>query len=438
MIQGDPRVGTAANLSLAYRVQMAVVAHIRHCYTDYDTILQNLKRSYREGRTRGLPREQARAFVARDILNKLIEWRGDDENGGKIMEHALQEVIVIDDYDSDGDLDDEEEGEDGFELISAPGSAQRGGGLRTTAVNPAVEGVSDEEAPPGFDIIPYIPRKNEIDRRSRYQAPVVDQYRGSGGLPAAVVPQPSPYNNRGRSANPGFPEKPAPIYLVDSPRRGEHRILRERALPQDHVLPSIESPARSTVSYGRRLVPVSAADPRMDRNFSTTARLPPRHVLYPYPRFAEEMPYGRAYECLSRRDDYPGFDVGAVDVPSTPTKYQRVVSRQPLPGFAVMHHPDPLPRQVYVPVERTRHHGPYPYFPIYPNAAAGSSFSDRFSRYASSPFHRYDVVEPRAANTASFARPTTYVEPMPVARYYTPYMRVVEDPRRREDIMILN
>ena len=88
--KGKDRVGTAAELSLPRRVQLAVVAHIRHVYTDYDKLLKT--GSWLE----------ARARIERACLDQLAQWRGDDDDDDpNAMEDILREVIVIPDDDED-------------------------------------------------------------------------------------------------------------------------------------------------------------------------------------------------------------------------------------------------------------------------------------------------------------------------------------------------
>ena len=84
-----------ANLSLVRRAQLAVIAHIRHTYTDYDALLKQVQ--YNEARRR----------VEQPCLDRLIRWRGDDDDAGD-MEDVLREVIVIPD-------DDEEDNDEGDE-----------------------------------------------------------------------------------------------------------------------------------------------------------------------------------------------------------------------------------------------------------------------------------------------------------------------------------
>lgn len=92
--EGTNRVGNAKELSLARRVQLAVVAHIRHTYTDYDKLLK----------TDGWM--TARSQVEHISLAKLKEWRDEVGEQSNELEETFREVIVLDDDDdqsSDGE-----------------------------------------------------------------------------------------------------------------------------------------------------------------------------------------------------------------------------------------------------------------------------------------------------------------------------------------------
>ncbi|RAH45545.1 DUF2293 domain-containing protein [Aspergillus brunneoviolaceus CBS 621.78] len=174
--KGQRKVGTAVELPLARRAQLAVVAHIRHVYTEYDRLLKAT--SFHE----------ARSTVEEPTLAKLVEWRGDDENGKIVLEDVFREVIVISD---DEDSDTEEELIQPFDrdqsvvVVSSNPRAEElqtnpvtyaGSSLRDTQLD-----ISDEEAPPGFRFVPEIPKNNKLDRRgfSRYQAwdRAINRYR---------------------------------------------------------------------------------------------------------------------------------------------------------------------------------------------------------------------------------------------------------------------
>lgn len=95
MFQGTDRVGNAKELSLARRVQLAVVAHIRHTYTEYDNILKRKTGSWTE----------ARQMVEHVSLAKLKEWRDETDEASNELEETFREVIVLDD---DEDSSEEE------------------------------------------------------------------------------------------------------------------------------------------------------------------------------------------------------------------------------------------------------------------------------------------------------------------------------------------
>lgn len=87
--EGTNRVGNAKELSLARRVQLAVVAHIRHTYTDYDKLLKS--GGWME----------ARSKVESVSLAKLKEWRDEADEQSNELEETFREVIVLDDDDDD-------------------------------------------------------------------------------------------------------------------------------------------------------------------------------------------------------------------------------------------------------------------------------------------------------------------------------------------------
>ncbi|KAL4789866.1 hypothetical protein BDV19DRAFT_396625 [Aspergillus venezuelensis] len=188
--KGQRKVGTAAELPLARRAQLAVVAHIRHIYTNYDRLLKAT--SFHE----------ARATVEQPTLAKLVEWRGDDENGKTVLEDVFREVIVIsDDDDSD------------FEGDSLPLHG-RNTSVEVISSNPVVEELQmrpvnhdtsalresrvehyEDEAAPGFRFIPEVPKKTKADRRgfSRYQAwdRAINRYRNTSN---GSIHRPPPYS----------------------------------------------------------------------------------------------------------------------------------------------------------------------------------------------------------------------------------------------------
>ncbi|GKT49392.1 uncharacterized protein ColSpa_09573 [Colletotrichum spaethianum] len=93
--KGDLVVGLQQDLSLSRRVQLAVLAHIRHNHTRYDELL------------RETTWHNARRATEQLCLDILVKWRGDDENGRNQLDEILREVVVLSD-----DSDDEDSGEE--------------------------------------------------------------------------------------------------------------------------------------------------------------------------------------------------------------------------------------------------------------------------------------------------------------------------------------
>jgi hypothetical protein len=85
------RIGSAQDIPLPRRVQLAVIARIRHTYTDYDALLGAF------GDWKGTRKE-----VEPACLQKLIEWRGETGDDDETLEEIVRETIVIDDDDDDG------------------------------------------------------------------------------------------------------------------------------------------------------------------------------------------------------------------------------------------------------------------------------------------------------------------------------------------------
>ena len=109
-----PPVGLASHMNLSRRVQLAVLAHIRHTHTRYDQLLKET--TY----------VNARKAVESLCLDVLVKWRGDEETGRDQLEEILCEVIVISDSESDGSDDDEDEDEDDSSVSSSADDAPAG------------------------------------------------------------------------------------------------------------------------------------------------------------------------------------------------------------------------------------------------------------------------------------------------------------------------
>ncbi|KAE8321040.1 hypothetical protein BDV39DRAFT_25294 [Aspergillus sergii] len=247
--KGQRKVGTAVELPLARRAQLAVVAHIRHVYTDYDRLLKTT--SFHE----------ARSIVEEPTLAKLVEWRGDDENGKTVLEDVFREVIVIsDDEDSDteGDMPQTVDRDYSVEIVS---SHPRAEDLQMKPVNYANSTyrehhleISDEEAPPGFHFIRIAPKKSKIDRRgfSRYQAwdRAIHRYRNAAnGTGQRKLYASSPHQGRH-------------VYAAQQPWQDNYGVNRDPAPVQAVLHRQI-----SAAPYGNAITGphISAIDPVVER-----------------------------------------------------------------------------------------------------------------------------------------------------------------------------
>lgn len=143
-----------------------MVAHIRHVYTNYDRLLKQT--SFHEART----------TVEQPTLAKVIEWRGDDENGQTVLEDVFREVIVIsDDEDSESEEDAAPVAGNQKTTVEILPSDPRTHEIRTQPISNAKTGQDiprepSEEAPPGFRFVTRVPANHSVNRRgfSRYQA----------------------------------------------------------------------------------------------------------------------------------------------------------------------------------------------------------------------------------------------------------------------------
>ncbi|KAI5928288.1 hypothetical protein F4810DRAFT_706181 [Camillea tinctor] len=90
---GEFKVGMAKELTLARRVQLAALAHIRHTHTRYDQLLKESDWA------------NARKAVEKPCLDIIVKWRGDEETGRDQLDEILREVIEISDTESDSEDD---------------------------------------------------------------------------------------------------------------------------------------------------------------------------------------------------------------------------------------------------------------------------------------------------------------------------------------------
>lgn len=104
--KNEARVGTASNIDLSRRIQLAVLARIRHTYTDYDVLLKTFDWVY------------CRKEVEPVCLKKLLEWRGETASD-EGLEEIIAETMLLD------------------EQSDAPRRARKSGGRRVSGYDTA-------------------------------------------------------------------------------------------------------------------------------------------------------------------------------------------------------------------------------------------------------------------------------------------------------------
>ncbi|KAJ5622825.1 hypothetical protein N7490_011430 [Penicillium lividum] len=225
--KGQRKVGTAPELPLARRAQLAVVAHVRHLYTDYDRLLK--QGSFQE----------ARSEVEQPTLAKVVAWRGDDENGQTVLEDVFREVIVISD-DEESETEEESTTRDAREYsVEILSNTARAHEIQTQPISAEFVLGQDhtrepsEEAPPGFRVIPRISTQKTVDRRgfTRYRYQAWNRALHKYGVKAQHTEQPRLGDVSPEQQSPRYAKRPAATQEnLEPPRR--------REIPNHSVEPS--------------------------------------------------------------------------------------------------------------------------------------------------------------------------------------------------------
>ena len=116
-------VGLQADLTLSRRVQLAVIAHIRHTHTRYDLLLKETSW------------ENARRTVESLCLDILVKWRGDEETGRDQLDEVLREIVVIDDSDEDEEESQLESASEDEEADSSDGATNAAAAVNLDTTN---------------------------------------------------------------------------------------------------------------------------------------------------------------------------------------------------------------------------------------------------------------------------------------------------------------
>jgi hypothetical protein len=157
--KGQKKVGTATELPLVRRAQLSVVAHVRHMYTKYDSLLRRVQWN------------EARSMVEGPTLRKLVEWRGDDDNGKEALEDVLREVIVISDDDESEDESNEVRRVPSLTCVVLKLGCANCQQVEVMPINYAQNApsngreaheISEDEAPEGFRYVPQLERRRAV------------------------------------------------------------------------------------------------------------------------------------------------------------------------------------------------------------------------------------------------------------------------------------
>ncbi|WAO83099.1 DUF2293 domain-containing protein [Fusarium falciforme] len=224
------KVGLSADITLARRVQLAVLAHIRHTHTRYDTLL------------RETTWQNARKVVEALCLDTLVKWRGDEESGRDQLDEILREVVVI----SDSEEESGEETDDSVEEVmpqprstltnrlTSNISGQDGPGRRQSPrLNPGAKGPGPLTPAKQKAKVKKAKRKTSAERKGqrgfkRYQAwqEALERSRGEPApAPQSPVARSLPYTH--------VPPPTGALALRDDefPPASQLRIVPERAGP---------------------------------------------------------------------------------------------------------------------------------------------------------------------------------------------------------------
>ncbi|QKX56456.1 uncharacterized protein TRUGW13939_03561 [Talaromyces rugulosus] len=279
--KGQRKVGTAAELPLARRAQLAVVAHIRHIYTEYDQLLK--KTSFQEARRR----------VEDSTLERLVQWRGEDENGMPELEDVFREVIIISDDEDEDDEGSHSSHSSEFETINRDPSVEilsskvitdrleAAGEKDTNLVTTPLESTGTGEFTGRYTIVQRVPaqkfNKSKVDRRgfNRYQAwdRAMGRYREGKSTQGHKH---DPFVNHGVSREGNIGQRPLND-AADERLKRHHIPIESPPLPRHQAPDILHFPDGSIFSK----IPPSIPEERV----AHPANFPPKPLFVAGPRF---------------------------------------------------------------------------------------------------------------------------------------------------------
>ncbi|KAF2494106.1 hypothetical protein BU16DRAFT_64519 [Lophium mytilinum] len=239
--QDEATVGNSEE-SLPRRVQLAVGAHIRHQYTDYDKLLRQSVR-----------RPVARQIVEEICVKIMVNWRGEDPEQ---MEEVFREVIILDD-------DDEE---DGDRHVNNQNSRSEG-----DEEDDEIEITLSEAGPQ--DLLPYQrdtmnAHQFETRRTARAHEPAYvvrpTASRNGSNLPAFSLPRTALQTSIDQDhRRPRFESRPEQLVVAGTARMrlSDHRPGRlPAAEPNRGYLPATNRPTAPSLISPRQNAPMQGRD----------------------------------------------------------------------------------------------------------------------------------------------------------------------------------
>jgi hypothetical protein len=270
MFHGEPTVGLQTNIPLSRRVQLAVLAHIRHTHTRYDKLLRETSWM------------NARKAVEPVCLDVLVKWRGDEETGRDQMDEIIREVVIITDSEEEDDSsDDEDSSEEEGEVTSVSSTEPQISHLQQRLPAPmernrpliaSTPGVTEDEDvdDPISSRTRARPQKDKKAQRGfkRYQAAWEDAVhrRQDSSHPVARAYSNTPIDGT-------MTRRPRPV--VASPQHCFQRSMQESNATRPSNLP-YDFGRDDHVRYN--VDPMSTARPVSD-NFWAISLLPPAELI---------------------------------------------------------------------------------------------------------------------------------------------------------------
>ncbi|KAM0723034.1 hypothetical protein Q7P37_001233 [Cladosporium fusiforme] len=283
--KGSKRVGEATNITLARRVQLAVIARIRHKYTDYDALLRSKIYEWQE----------TRAEVEPTTLKKLIEWRGEHGDDDDELEEIVRETIVLDDDEDDGDAP--------ISVASGSDHSSDVEIVHPTAANASVRAERAED--PDRNVRRHQqPQKRTMSERNDIARKKIKAARGQmayhptqEGLRPAMHPEPQPVY----APSHGGPPPPQQVMVNGT---WMQRVHASAAAPQPYAGPEPRDRPMQSIErdddMGRPTPPQHYYGPR-----EPTAAYHPRPATPPNVRMVDLTLDSPRYPPLSNRAPHP-------------------------------------------------------------------------------------------------------------------------------------